>query len=79
MGLNVTGMSTEDAAMEAVHGLQRLCEDVGIPKMKDIPEIDPADFQALSEASERNVSTPSNPRPITAKDYLELFKKAYTI
>ncbi|PKM85196.1 MAG: alcohol dehydrogenase [Firmicutes bacterium HGW-Firmicutes-11] len=79
MGLNIAGMSTEDAAMEAVYGLQRLCEDVGIPKMKDIPEIDPADFQALSEASERNVSTPSNPRPITAKDYLELFKKAYTI
>lgn len=78
MGVDVKGMTTEEAAMETVHALQKLCSDVGIPKMKDIPEIRPEDFEELSVASEKNVSTPSNPKPITAADYLELFKKAYT-
>jgi alcohol dehydrogenase class IV len=45
--------------------------------MKDIKEINPEDFPALSIAAEKNVSTPSNPREIAASDYLELFKKAY--
>lgn len=77
MGVDVRGMATEEAAMEAVHALHKLCEDVGIPKMRDIPEIHPEDFEALSIASEKNVSTPSNPKPITATDYLQLFNKAY--
>jgi alcohol dehydrogenase len=79
LGVDIRGLSEENAAMEAVHALARLCEDVGIPKMKDIKEIDPADFQALAVAAEKNVSTPSNPREIVAKDYLELFKKAYSL
>lgn len=77
MGVDVKGMTTEEAAMETVYALQKLCEDVGIPKMKDIPEIHPEDFEELSVAAGKNVSTPSNPKPITAADYLELFKIAY--
>ena len=77
LGVDIKGMTLEAASMEAVHALAKLCEDVGIPKMKDIKEINPEDFPALSIAAEKNVSTPSNPREITARDYLELFKKAY--
>jgi alcohol dehydrogenase class IV len=45
--------------------------------MKDLKEIDTKDFPALAEASEKNVSTPSNPREVTAREYLYLFNKAY--
>lgn len=79
MGVNVNGLSQEEAAKEAVSALQALCDDVGIPKMKDIPEINPDDFDALAIASEKNVSTPSNPKPITAKEYKLLFQKAYSL
>jgi len=78
LGVNTKGMKVEAAAMEAVYALKKLCEDVGIPKMRDIKEIDPKDFGALSVAAEKNVSTPSNPREIVAEDYLILFKKAYS-
>jgi lactaldehyde reductase len=74
LGANVEGKDPEAAAMEGVEALRGLCKDVGIPSMKDLPEIDPADFPALARAAEANVSTPSNPREVTEKDYLYLFK-----
>jgi alcohol dehydrogenase len=77
LGVPAEGKDPEALAMEGVGVIRKLCEDVGIPKMKDLPEIDPADFPALAEASEQNVSTPSNPREVTAEDYLYLFRKAY--
>jgi alcohol dehydrogenase class IV len=77
LGVNTEGKDPEAAAMEGVEELRKLCKDVGIPRMKDLPEVNPDDFPALAEASEANVSTPSNPREVTEKDYLYLFKKAY--
>lgn len=77
LGVNVVGITPEEAAEKGVKELQKLCDDVGIKKMREIEGINPDDFPALAEAAEKNVSTPSNPRKITAKDYLELFKKAY--
>jgi len=77
LGVNIKGMSLSEAAKCAVDELRKLCDDVGIPKIKEIDGINPDDFPALAEAAEKNVSTPSNPREVTAKDYLDLFKKAY--
>lgn len=77
LGVDTSGMTEEKAAYSCVDALTKLCEDVGIPKMKDVPNIDPADFQEIAEASFRNVSTPDNPREITVKDYFDLLNKAY--
>jgi alcohol dehydrogenase len=77
LGVNTKGMPPEAAAAEGVSALRQLCEDVNIPKMRDVEGINEDDFPALADAAEKNVSTPSNAREITAKEYLELFKKAY--
>lgn len=77
LGVNIEGMSDEDAAMKGVEVLKKLNDEVKIPKMRELDGINPDDFPALAEASERNVSTPSNPRKVTSKEYLELFIKAY--
>lgn len=77
LGVDIKDMSIEDAAKCAVSELKKLCENVGIPRMKDIEGMNPDDFPALSDAAEKNVSTPSNPREVTSKDYFELFNKAY--
>lgn len=77
LGVDVSGLTPDEAAAQGVIELQKLCNDVGIKKMKDVEGIDPKDFPALAEAAEKNVSTPSNPRKITAKEYLKLFQKAY--
>jgi len=79
LGVPVYSMDPEEAAYEGAKALQKLCNDVGIPKMRDLKVINPDDFEALAIASEKNVSTPSNPRKVIAEDYLELFKKAYEV
>jgi alcohol dehydrogenase class IV len=77
MGVDIRGKSDEAAALEGIKAMQQLCDDVKIPRMRDLKEINPDDFEAIAVASEANVSTPSNPRPVTAKEYLEIIKRVY--
>lgn len=78
LGVDLTGISQKDAAIKGVNELKKLCDDVGIKKMKEIEEINTEDFPILALAAEKNVSTPSNPRKVTAMEYLYLFQKAYS-
>ena len=77
LGVDTSGMTTEQAAYSCVDAMKSICEDVKIPKMRDFDVIDPKDFQELAEASFRNMSTPSNPRELTVQDFLDLLNKAY--
>ena len=58
LGVDTSGMSVEEAALAAADALAKLCRDVDIPKFNELPGVDPADFEALSIAAEKNVSTP---------------------
>lgn len=78
LGLDTTGLSHQEAALAGVKELETLCKDVNIPAMKEIESIRPKDFPALAQASVRNVATPSNPRPLSADDYLHLFELVYS-
>lgn len=77
MGVNTSEMNEEEAAYASVDALEKLCKDVGIPKMKGYSCINPDDFEELSMAAEKNVSTKDNPREVTAKEFYKLFIKAY--
>jgi alcohol dehydrogenase len=77
LGADTFGCSDEDAALRGVEKIRTLCADIGIPKMREIDRVDPADFRALAAASAANVSDSSNPREMTPKDYLYLFNKVY--
>ena len=79
LGMDTRGMTVEEAAQAAADALGKLCRDVDIPKFRELPDVDPADFEALSVAAEKNVSTPSNVREIKAADFLALFQKAYAL
>ena len=69
--------SDEEIAKEGVKVLVELAKKVGIPKMKDIENINTADFEYLAKAATENVSAASNPRKATKEDYYNLFIKAY--
>jgi alcohol dehydrogenase len=64
----------EDAA-SAVAGVRALCRDVGLPALSTLG-IRESDLDMLAEMSARNISTESNPRPMTKDDYLEVFRRA---
>jgi alcohol dehydrogenase len=76
-GLPVSEMSDQEAAEFFVHELALLAAEIGIPRLKDLNQIDPSDFPRLAQASAINGSTPSNCRPVSEKDYLALFQEAY--
>ena len=77
LAVDTSNMTKEEAAYSCVDALQKLCEDVKIPKMREVEGISPVDFPELAEASFRNISTLDNPREITVDDYLQLLNKAY--
>lgn len=70
--------ATDDkvAAKEAVELVKKMVADVKLPTLKDLGIKNP-DIEKLSAMSEENGSTPDNPRPITKKEYAELFTKAF--
>ena len=77
LGVDTSRMTQEEAAYSCPKALAKLCDDVGIQKMRDVKGIDPQDFVFLSKAAERNLSTPNNPRAVTEKEYMDLFISAY--
>jgi alcohol dehydrogenase len=76
-GLSVGGTSDQEAAELLVRELANLAADIGIPRFRDLDQVNPADFQRLAQASAVNGSTPSNCRPVDETGYLALFKETY--
>jgi alcohol dehydrogenase len=77
LGIDRTGRADDEVAAAAARWLADLGERIGIPRFRDLPGVDPADFERLAAASEENGSTPDNARPITKADYLDILQRAY--
>jgi alcohol dehydrogenase len=61
-------------AKEGIEKIKSISAEIGLPDFKSL-NIDPKDFPKLAEMSEKNGSNGSNPKPMTAKDYENLFIK----
>ena len=68
--------TAREGAEAAVQAVKNLCRAVGLPDFRS-QNVDPADFEALAEMSAANISTESNPRPMTKEDYLNVLNMAY--
>ena len=69
-----------DAAALAELGaaaIEQLMADVGIPRLADLPGVDPADFGELARVSASFSVSLMNPREITAADYLTILEETY--
>lgn len=69
--------SDEAATEKLVHGLYEFTKKLGIPTLKELSYVKEDDFERIAELAEENNSTPSNVRPITKADYLDILQKAY--
>lgn len=73
----VDSMSEQEYRKAAVDAVRKLSEDIGIPKkLKDIG-VKEEDLEALADSALADACTPGNPKAVTAKDILEVYKKAY--
>jgi alcohol dehydrogenase len=66
-----------EAAVEGGSAIKALGVAVGIPALRELPGVDPADFPAIAQAAEANLSNRSNARPMTAADYEEILQLAW--
>lgn len=73
MGVDTTGMSTEEAADAAIAAVRRLSEDVSIPKTcRGLVE---EDLDRLADDALADACYPGNPREATHEQVKELFRK----
>lgn len=77
MGENVTGISTDDAAVKAINAIQRLSKQVGIPRDLKTLGVKPEDFAIMAENAKKDVCQLTNPRKATKDEVIELYRRAY--
>jgi alcohol dehydrogenase len=71
MGLSYENV--EDGARQAVKAVHQLASDVYLPEFGSLG-VQEKDFEELATNSFKNGSNIDNPRPMSADDYLNLFK-----
>jgi alcohol dehydrogenase len=65
----------EAAAAAAVEAVANLAADVRLPSFASLG-VDSSDYEKIAAASAKNISTQSNPRPMSIENYMELLKIA---
>ncbi|MDR0497269.1 MAG: iron-containing alcohol dehydrogenase [Treponema sp.] len=65
--------SGRDGAMAAVDAVKRLAKEVMLPSFASL-NVNKSDYAQIAAMSAKNISTESNPRPMTEQDYLEVLK-----
>lgn len=74
MGVDISGMTNEQAAVAAVEAVRDLAIRVGIPQHLTELGITETDIPALAEQALADVCTPGNPRDVTLDDIVALYR-----
>lgn len=75
MGVDISGMTREEAAQAACDAVKALSIKVGIPQRLSEIGISEKDIPALAGQAIADVCTPGNPRDVTIDDITELYSK----
>jgi len=76
LGTDIGGLSLPAAAKSVVPALRELLEDVGIPLDMRALGVQEADIPKLAEICMLDGCTSTNPRPIDAQGFVDLFERA---
>lgn len=75
MGVNISGLTREEAAQAACDAVKALAIKVSIPQHLTELGIGEGDIKALAEQAIADVCTPGNPRDVTIEDIVTLYTK----
>ena len=75
MGVDISGMTVDEASQAAVDAVRRLAVTVGIPQHLSELGITEADIPVLADQALADVCTPGNPRDVTLADIIALYRK----
>ncbi len=76
LGVNIEGLSVEEARQAAIKVLKDMAVKLNIPKLKETA-FNPADLDRLAAQAMADACTGGNPREVTAEDIKAIFMKAY--
>ena len=77
MGENITGLSTNDAALKCIAFIRNLAKQVGIPANLRVLGVKPEDFEIMAEHAMQDACMATNPRIATKEQIIELYRRAY--
>ncbi|MBP1638779.1 MAG: fucO [Bacteroidetes bacterium] len=77
MGVDVAGLSDEEAAKAAVKAVKDLSVSINIPQKLSAIGVKEEDLQALAVSAFNDVCTPGNPREASVEDILAIYKSAF--
>jgi len=75
MGENVDGLTKIEAANKAVKAVQRISDDIGIPRLNEYG-VKESDIPRLAEEAMKGGDRWTNPRNTTVQDFVKLYEKA---
>lgn len=76
-GLNVAGLTDEEAVDKVVEAVDNLAREVGIPKTLREVNVKEEDINWLATQAFNDVCTPGNPRTTSIEDIEKIYKGAY--
>ncbi|MGN0484308.1 MAG: iron-containing alcohol dehydrogenase [Lachnospiraceae bacterium] len=77
MGLDITGMTTEEAANAGVIYMQELSDRLQIPTFGSLDVVNPKDFDRLAHTAANAPETQDNPVLMDEEDFKQLFIRLY--
>lgn len=77
MGVDVAGMSAEEAAKAAVKAVKDLAVSINIPQQLSAIGVKEEDLNNLALSAFNDVCTPGNPRDTSVEDILAIYKSAF--
>ena len=77
LGVNVAGVTVEEAAELSVKAVRELAKQIGIPERLSVIGVKEEDLPKLAEMASKDPCALFNPRPSKYEDLLELLKTAY--
>ncbi len=77
LGVDVSGMSTDEAAYAGVDYIQEMADTLKIPHFCDLECVDPKDFDRLAKTAAEAPETADNPVMMYQEDFKALFERLY--
>lgn len=77
LGVDITGMSVEEAAYAGVEYMQQMADTLNIPTFGSLDCVDPKDFDRLAKTAAEAPETADNPVMMYQQDFKALFERLY--
>lgn len=77
LGVEIDGMTDQEAAEAGVGFMENLCRKLKIPKFSELEMVDPKDFERLADTASKASPTFDNPVLFKKDDFIVLFTRLY--